>query len=125
MGDLNNQDESRALLRVAEDYIFGWYDGDAERMESALHADLVKRIAIKGPDGRVTLRHMGAMELVRNTRAGNGKKDAERIANFKILDRFENAAILRIEATRWIDYLNLAKFEGEWKIVNVLWELKP
>ncbi len=25
----------------------------------------------------------------------------------------------------WIDYLHLARWNGEWKIVNVLWELKP
>ena len=25
----------------------------------------------------------------------------------------------------WIDYMHLAKWNGEWKIVNVLWELKP
>jgi hypothetical protein len=25
----------------------------------------------------------------------------------------------------WIDYMHLAKWNGEWKIANVLWELKP
>jgi hypothetical protein len=25
----------------------------------------------------------------------------------------------------WIDYLHLAKYDGRWKIVNVLWEMKP
>jgi Putative lumazine-binding len=28
-------------------------------------------------------------------------------------------------ATDWIDYLHVAKFNGRWVIVNVLWELKP
>ena len=28
-------------------------------------------------------------------------------------------------AANWVDYLQEAKFNGEWKIVNVLWELKP
>jgi hypothetical protein len=27
--------------------------------------------------------------------------------------------------SEWIDYLHLARWNGEWKIVNVLWELKP
>jgi hypothetical protein len=30
-----------------------------------------------------------------------------------------------VEAANWIDYLHLAKWDGEWKIINVLWELKP
>jgi hypothetical protein len=42
-----------------------------------------------------------------------------------ILDRFENAAVVKIVAAEWIDYLELAKVDGEWKIINVQWELKP
>jgi hypothetical protein len=25
----------------------------------------------------------------------------------------------------WIDYMHIAKFNGRWVIVNVLWEMKP
>jgi hypothetical protein len=25
----------------------------------------------------------------------------------------------------WIDYMHMAKWNGRWVIVNVLWELKP
>lgn len=42
-----------------------------------------------------------------------------------ILDVFENAARVKIVASDWIDYLHVAKFNGCWVIVNVLWELKP
>jgi hypothetical protein len=30
-----------------------------------------------------------------------------------------------IIASGWIDYVHLARWNGQWKIVNVLWELKP
>jgi hypothetical protein len=42
-----------------------------------------------------------------------------------ILDRFGNVAVVKIIASAWIDYLEVANFNGEWKIINVLWELKP
>jgi len=42
-----------------------------------------------------------------------------------ILDRFENAASVKVIASDWIDYLHLAKVDGRWVIINVLWELKP
>ncbi len=42
-----------------------------------------------------------------------------------ILDVFGNAATVRAEARDWIDYLHLGKVDGQWKIINVLWELKP
>src|SRR5438034_7745133 len=32
---------------------------------------------------------------------------------------------VKIVASDWIDYLHLAKYDGRWVIVNVLWELKP
>jgi hypothetical protein len=33
--------------------------------------------------------------------------------------------VVKIVASDWIDYLQVAKFNGDWKIINVLWELKP
>jgi len=42
-----------------------------------------------------------------------------------ILDRYNNAAVVKVVASDWIDYLEIAKINGEWKIINVLWELKP
>ena len=42
-----------------------------------------------------------------------------------ILDIYNNAASVKVIASTWIDYLHVAKWNGEWKIVNVLWELKP
>jgi hypothetical protein len=32
---------------------------------------------------------------------------------------------VKVVAADWINYLHLAKFNGRWVIVNVLWELKP
>ena len=40
-------------------------------------------------------------------------------------DVFENAASVKVVASDWIDYLHMAKWNGRWVIVNVLWELKP
>lgn len=33
-------------------------------------------------------------------------------------------ASVRVEMSGWIDYMHLAKFGDDWKIVNVLWERK-
>ena len=42
-----------------------------------------------------------------------------------ILDTYQNVAMVRIVANTWLDYLQMARVDGSWKIVNVLWELKP
>ena len=42
-----------------------------------------------------------------------------------ILDIYGNAAAVKIVAGDWIDYLHIGRFDDGWKIVNVLWEMKP
>jgi len=31
---------------------------------------------------------------------------------------------VRADANNWVDYLHVAKVEGQWKIINVLWEMR-
>lgn len=118
--------DSMAIKQTALDYIEGWYTGDAERMERALHPDLAKRI-VMSEEGSARLQHMGATQLVEATRAGYGARtpESERQSDVSILDIFEGAASVKVVAGEWIDYLHIGKFEGRWIIINVLWELKP
>jgi hypothetical protein len=120
--------DAAAIKQAALDYIEGWYEGNAERMEKSLHPELAKRMVETNPaNGRSRLNQMSAMSLVQGTRSGFGKntpKDKQQ-KDVTILDVYENAASVKVVATDWIDYLHLAKFNGKWVIVNVLWELKP
>ena len=121
-------DESAAITKTALNYIEGWYEGNAGRMESALHPELAKRMIYTDPkSGRSQFNHMGAMALVQGTKRGGGTQTPKekQLKEVTILDRFNNAAVVKIVASDWIDYLQVAKFNGEWKIINVLWELKP
>jgi hypothetical protein len=116
-----------AIKQTALDYIEGWYTGDAERMERALHPELAKRIVHTNQQGQSRLDQMSAMSLVQGTRRGFSKQTPKekQQKDVTILDVFENSASVKIVASDWIDYLHLAKFNGRWMIVNVLWELKP
>ena len=119
--------DSAAIRATALDYIDGWYAGDAARMERALHPELAKRIVETNPQGRSRLGQQSAMTLVQNTRRGGGKDIAAdtRRSEVRILDVYGNAASVRIRAATWVDYMHLAKSNGRWVIVNVLWELEP
>jgi hypothetical protein len=37
----------------------------------------------------------------------------------------QNSLVVKIVAADWVDHVQEAKFDGEWKIVNVLCELNP
>jgi Putative lumazine-binding len=120
--------DQAAIKQTALDYIEGWYEGDAARMERALHPDLAKRIVrTDQKSGRSRLEQMSAMGLVLGVRAGYGKNTPKekQQKDVTILDVYENAASVKVIASDWIDYLHIAKFNGRWVIVNVLWELKP
>ena len=64
--------DSGAIKATALDYIEGWYEGNSERMERAVHPDLAKRIVNTDQRGRSVLGHQSAMTLVQNTRRGFG-----------------------------------------------------
>lgn len=115
------EDEAK-ITAAALDYAESWYTGDAARMERAVHPELAKRIAARGE-----LQKMGAAELIDGAGKGYGKKTPveKQQKDVRILDVFGNAASVRLEMGSWIDYMHLAKFGNEWKIVNVLWEMKP
>ena len=116
-----------AIKQTALDYVEGWYEGNAERMERALHPDLAKRIVRTNPQGQSRLDQMSALGLVQGTKRGGGKNTPKekQIKEIVILDVFENAASVKAVMSGWIDYMHMAKFNGRWVIVNVLWELKP
>ena len=118
--------DSAGLRAAALDYIEGWYAGDVDRMTRALHPRLAKRI-VRSPAGRESvLEDMTAETLIGYTRTGGGKRTpvAMQRKDIRILDVFGNAASVRVDAAQWVDYLQLARWNGEWKIVNVLWEMR-
>lgn len=121
-------DDFDEIRRVALDYGEGWYEGDATRMERALHPELAKRMIFTNPKtGRSRLNDQGAITLVQNTRAGGGKNapGEDRHSEVTVFEVFENSAVAKVDGPEWVDYLHLAKWNGRWVIVNVLWELKP
>ena len=116
-----------AIKRTALNYAEGWYEGNAEKMESALHPHLAKRIVRTNDKGQSGLGQMTALELVQGTRAGSGKQTpaAEQQKDVTILDVTGGAATVKLEMRDWVDYMHIGKFNGRWVIVNVLWEMKP
>lgn len=121
-------EDTEAIKAAALDYGDGWYEGDAERMERALHPELAKRtIFIRPGTQRSRLNQMGAMTLVQYTRMGGGKRSPveKTPSEATILDVFENAAMVKVTGPEWVDYLQMARWNGRWVIVNVLWEPKP
>lgn len=119
--------DREAIKRTALNYAEGWYEGNADKMESALHPHLAKRIVRTNDKGQSNLGQMTGLELVQGTRSGFGKQTpaAEQQKDVTILDILGGAATVKLEMRDWVDYMHIGKFNGKWVIVNVLWETKP
>jgi hypothetical protein len=133
--------DTLAVRQTALDYVEGWYDADGTRMARALHPDLAKRIVRKDAEsGKDYLdTSLSAEVLVQWTWEGGGclnsswdlrpncvktPKESQR-KDISIFDIYENQASAKVEFFEWLDYLHLAKLNGKWVIVNVLWQMKP
>jgi hypothetical protein len=116
-------DDRTAIRQAALDYIEGWYQADSARMERALHKELAKRI-IMSAGGTEQFSNMTKAQLVEAAQKGGGKNRPAETWNIKvdILDVYRDIASVRTECADFIDYLQLARSGGEWKIVNVLWQ---
>lgn len=118
--------DSAAIRAAALNYVQGWYEGDSARMSSALHPELAKRIVVADPDGRGQLQSMTAGQLIGAAGRGGGRQTpaADRRQDVAILDVFRGTASVRADMAGWVDYMHLARWNGEWKIVNVLWQTR-
>lgn len=117
-------DEKARIESAARDYIDGWYEGSVERMQRAFHPDLAKRSLSALPNGRMVVRTLSADTMVEYTRAGFGKKGAKPDQKNQVilLDVSGNMASVKTVSHEFVDYLHMAKVDGAWKIINVLWE---
>ncbi len=106
----------RQVRRVAEDYIRGWYLGDAVRLGRSLHPDLVKRTP---SDAGASLRLVTRQRMVTLTEDGGG--DRPDAPTEVVVDHVEDdIATARVVSPDYLDYLHLAKTPDGWQIVNIL-----
>lgn len=123
MATARESDVRQAIVAAALDYYEGWFDGDAARMEKALHPDLVKRSLAN--DG-TSVETISKREMVEATAEGIGRtRDPgidHRHIEIHIDHMYEDIATVTVTSAVYVDYLQLARTRDGWKIVNVLWD---
>ena len=119
--------EKDAITETALNYLEGWFTGDAERMDKALHPGLNKVRPNKLPQtGKTLLQHSSSELLIEATHAKMGVLEEDKWdIEFILHDMLEPIALVEVLSSQFVDYLQIGKFNGEWKIVNVLWQVQP
>jgi len=113
--------------KAALDYIEGWYDGDAERVERVLHPEFVRRIAAITVAGDDFFWNQDRAQFLEAVRSGGDKATPidKRQIKVTVRDVARTTAAIRIDSAYYVEYLNLVKLRDKWQIVNVLWENVP
>ena len=100
------------------DYFEGWFEGDAARMERALHPELVKRDADE-------LELTTKAQMVEATARGVGRtRAAGRLIEIdvEVADLRGDAASVVVRTPIYHEYLHLVRTTGGWRIANALWQ---
>jgi Putative lumazine-binding len=119
-------DPEGAVRSVVMDYVEGWFEGDAGRMERALHPELVKRCrGIEGDDPDA-LETLSAQEMIDATADGVGRSEdaADRRIEIRIDYLSGGTASVQCFCHRYVDLLHLIDMPDGWKIVNAAWRLR-
>ena len=120
-GEVGPEDE-RAIEQAGLDYVDGFYAGNPEWLEKALHPRLQKVFVQPLPNGREIFRYATTDGMVEYVRTGQSKKPSkERKISVSILELSGNIATIRVDSADFVDFAHVARINGEWKIVNVLW----
>lgn len=126
-GQANNDKEAVRLAVL--DYVEGVYNAQPERIERSVHPKLAK-LGFYRPPAENAYRSGSAMTFERlvevaksYNKDGKLSKDAPKeITIFEVQDQTATAKLVAEWGT---DYFHLAKFDGKWMIVNVLWQSPP
>jgi hypothetical protein len=108
-----------AIVATALDYYEGWFEGDAGRMERALHPELAKR-GIE-PDGGIDTDTARTMIDATAAGVGRGRDVPERDNRVTVDHVHGDIATATITSAVYVDYVHLVRTAGRWRIVNALW----
>lgn len=121
--DSRAQAGHEAVRQAVLDYVEGVYEADFGRVARCVHPDLAKRgFFVTANDTTESIMTFAQLlDLARNYRQNNQDAPKE-VVLFEVLDQ---TASVKLIAAWGIDYMHLAKYNGQWLIVHVLWQTQP
>ena len=116
-------DDAAAIRGCILDYFDGWFDGDAERMDRALHPGLTKHALGQDRDRSQTLDVTTKDEMVAFTREGRGRQRdvPDRAIRIDIASVSGDIASAIVHSAIYVEYALLARTSDGWKITSTLW----
>ena len=120
--------DTKAVHRAVADYLEGLYDVKPEFIERSVHPELTKLGFWRNDEGEYQAAKMTYPQL--HGLAARWNEDGKQVTedsprDIRVIEVNDQTAIAKLTAEWGIDYFHLAKFQGRWQIVHVLWQTHP
>lgn len=121
--------DSAGVRAAVLDYVEGFYEGDSTRLVRSIRPEVVKFGFYVPRDS--TRYHGEAMSFAEMHAFANNVKRTGRRAPpdapkvIELLDVQDQTAAAKLTAWWGTDYLQLARYDGRWMIIHVLWQSPP
>ena len=119
--------DEEAVREAVLDYVEGVYDVQPERIERSVHPSLRKVGYVRRADGSWGSTPM-TFEQLRDLSAqwnADGHLAPDAPKEIDVLDVLDQTASAKLVADWGVDYFHLARVDGRWQIMNVLWQTPP
>ena len=119
--------DREAVRSAALDYVEGVYNVQPERIKRSVHPSLVKRgYSKRSADTPYVETSMTFDQLVNLAATWNkeGKRDLS-VKKVEVLEVLDQTAVAKVTAAWGVDYMLLGKYDGQWKIQQILWQSPP
>jgi hypothetical protein len=118
-----NGDDKKGIEKAIHNYVDAFYEADTTKAYESIAKDLAKR-GYYVRNNEVVEAKMSFEQLVRLAQRWKTSQNITAASPKKItvLDVLDKIASAKVEAQWGIDYFHLAKLNGKWTIINVLWQ---
>ena len=121
--------DKEAVRAAAMDYLDGLYQAKPDLIARSVHPTL-RKVGFHKREGQTAYSESPMTYDQLFALAGSWNKDGKRpiatapkeVVVYEVLNQ---TASVKVTALWGIDYMHLAKYDGKWKIINILWQSPP
>lgn len=119
-------DDRGAVRQAALDYVTAVYESRPELIERSVSPELTKHGFMRQKDGTYRRSPMTYQELLAVAKEWNADRKRDTSVKEVIVgDVFDQTATAMVRAQWGVDFMQLAKIDGRWKILNIVWQSPP
>ena len=121
--------DEEGVRRAALDYLEGFYEGDSTKTVRSVRPEVTKfgfyRESADAEFQGSAMPFSDMIAFVNRVRDSGRTRPATDPKEVEILDIQSQTAVVKVTAYWGTDYLQMARYDGRWMILHVIWQTQP